>query len=204
MRTPVVVVVAVVVLGIVAYGWMLRQQERQPVLRIEPVSLQLRQGASLQMKALFDSDGIGNKSEEDVTHLTDWTTDNPLAAYIGNAKETKGMLVAPGRGDVTVTASFNDLRVLLYGVVEEVPLEIACAPATKKPMPAGETVEYILFASIGAQNYTYQWEAPENQTSKDTFPLFVFRTPGEKVVNVTVTNRAGKVTKVSCAPLQVI
>lgn len=179
-----------------------RQKRFAPKLRVELEYNTIVQGVPQRLKALYDPDGVGDVPEQDVTENVRWSTDNSAIAYVGNSLPTKGVLAVPRQGSATISVQYQNLSTSIPIAVQAAPLEISCYPTGQDTVRVGRGADYIVyFSKIGLPDYDYEWSTPDNKTSTLTNPYFSFDTPGEKIVKVVVTDRAGTKVAADCQPL---
>lgn len=183
-------------------------------LVIDPPQVVMPEGRIIQLHAQYDADGDGPILPVDVTDQVDWSSSDNGVATVNNAGIAKGELTSEMRlsknTQASVSARFKNLRTFVSVTVQKAGMEISCYPVGLNPkhltdtIRAGEQIDYIVyFSKIGVPDYTYQWETPEGETSTFVNPIFTFKKPGEKIVKVTVTDKAGSVIDAECKPLTV-
>ena len=89
------------------------QPPTQPTFWVFPTSLNLTVGKpGEQLEAYYDPDGSGPQAAIIVTNNTNWSSNNPFVATIGNSASwfiNKGYVTPISQGQAIITATYNNL-----------------------------------------------------------------------------------------------
>lgn len=200
------VVVSVCILVVVLSVVYLLVIGLKPSFVIVPNKIIIEQGNNLRLKALFDPDGrFGLKKEMNVTNETSWSSSDESVFLIGTHQENIGEVFPIKLGTASVRAVYKNIHIVVPVEVKGAKLAAKCMPTRGTKIHSGEEVDYIaLYSQKGVADYRYIWKAPEDQTSKDIIPRFIFQLPGTKIVKTIITDYVGNVIDIECVPLEVL
>lgn len=160
----------------------------------------LPKGTSAQLVATGRySDG----TQQDVTSLLTWTSDNPAAVTVSDAVGSKGLVTAVGRGSARITGRYGDRSaVTSIRVGDALIVAIAITPAAPH-IASGTTIQLTATATLSdgtTQDVTTMatWSSQSAQVAAvvsggGRSGLLTGLTPGKAVIRATAAELTGSV-----------